>query len=476
MNKSENIQTNRTEDGGLPPRQRHMVLGIMMAGTTAACISQSMMIAALPTIMQEFLVGAGLAQLITTAYIFTLGLFSAMSAYLASKLDARRLFFIAMVGFIVGCCASLFATNYPVLLVSRLVQAIGAGILLPLIQVVALSVYPKSQYGKAMGIVGIIIGFAPAIGPAISGFIVDAWGWRAVFVALGTVSAVVTLLAIPFLPNVMRKPATHQRFDALSAVLFSFGAICLLVATACIEQSGWGVVTAASIALGAVLLLTFARRQLRIPNPLLKLSCFANRQFTVGLALVLLGNLSFMAASIMVPLFVQDVQGASAAVSGLAILPGAVLLGFLNPITGRLLDSHGPWPLLVAGCALLLGGTLAFVACDAETPLWVVTVLYGVRICGVACLQMPMTAYASKQLSGDDVAQGTAIITSIRQISSALLSSVLIGIMALASSGDLGIDAHGFGVSFSILAALTIVGFVFGAVFLPKRRKASGRR
>ena len=198
MNKSENIQANRTEDGGLPPRQRHMVLGIMMAGTTAACISQSMMIAALPTIMQEFLVGAGLAQLITTAYIFTLGLFSAMSAYLVSKLDARRLFFIAMVGFIVGCCASLFATNYPVLLASRLVQAIGAGILLPLIQVVALSVYPKSQYGKAMGIVGIIIGFAPAIGPAISGFIVDAWGWRAVFVALGVVSAVVTLLAIPF--------------------------------------------------------------------------------------------------------------------------------------------------------------------------------------------------------------------------------------------------------------------------------------
>ena len=141
-----------------------------------------------------------------------------------------------------------------------------------------------------------------------------------------------------------------------------------------------------------------------------------------------------------------------------------------------MLDSHGPWPLLVAGCALLLGGTLAFVACDAETPLWVVTVLYGVRICGVACLQMPMTAYASKQLSGDDVAQGTAIITSIRQISSALLSSVLIGIMALASSGDLGIDAHGFGVAFGILAALTIAGFVFGAAFLPKRRKASGRR
>ena len=476
MKTSENNQSNLADGGGLPPRQRHMVLGIMMAGTTAACISQSMMIAALPTIMQEFAIGAGLAQLITTAYIFTLGLFSAMSAYLVSKFDARRLFFVAMVGFVAGCAASLFAMSYSVLLASRLVQAIGAGILLPLIQVVALSVYPKSQYGKAMGIVGLIIGFAPAIGPAISGFIVDTWGWRAVFVVLGAVSVMVLLLAIPFLPNVMRRPASHQHFDALSAALFSLGAVCLLVATACIEQSGQGAVAVASLVLGAVLLFAFVRRQFRIPNPLLRLSCFANRQFTVGLVLVLLGNLSFMAASIMVPLFVQDVQGASAAVSGLVILPGAVLLGFLNPITGRLLDSHGPWPLLVAGCALLLVGTLAFITCDAETPLWVVTVLYGVRICGVSCLQMPMTAYASKQLSGDDVAQGTAITTSIRQISSALLSSVLIGIMALASSGNLGIDAHGFGVSFGILAALTVAGFVFGAVFLPKPAKASGRR
>ena len=161
----------------------------------------------------------------------------------------------------------------------------------------------------------------------------------------------------------------------------------------------------------------------------------------------------------------------------LLVLAVAAVLGAL--LCGRIVGAKQVQTvmLLAAMAALLvLAGTLAFVACDAETPLWVVTVLYGVRICGVACLQMPMTAYASKQLSGDDVAQGTAITTSIRQISSALLSSVLIGIMALASSGDLGIDAYGFGVAFSILAALTVAGFIFGAAFLPKRRKASGRR
>ncbi len=467
--KNSNAHTEDERDG-LPPRQRVLILGIMMAGTTAACISQSMMISALPAVMHEFLVGAELGQLITTGYIFTLGLFSAMSAYLVSKYDAKPLFLVSMVGFSLGCVVATFAPNYPVLLFARELQAIGAGIALPLIQVVALSVYPKSQYGRAMGLVGIIIGFAPAVGPTISGLIIDAWGWRAIFVILSALGAVVAVLSAVLLPNALRKPASHQHFDAISAALFIVGFAFVLMATICVEEAGQVVYAALSLAAGIVLLVFFARRQLSIPNPLLKLECFKNRTFSVGVALVVLGQLSFLSASIMVPLFVQDVQGCSATVSGLVILPGALLLGFLNPITGRYLDSHGPRPLLYAGCALLVAGTLAFVACDAATPVWVVTVLYGVRICGVACLMMPMTAYASKQLQAEDMAQGTAIITSSRQLVSSLLSSALIAIMAATSSNALGVDAHGFGVSFSVLAAVIAVGCVAGAVLLPKKK------
>ena len=459
------------ERDGLPAAQRRLVLGIMMAGTTAACISQSMMIAALPAVMHEFLVSAELGQLITTGYIFTLGLFSAMCAYLVNKFDAKKLFLIAMAGFTVGCVAAIFAPSYPVLLAAREIQAFGAGITLPLIQVVALSVYPKSQYGRAMGLVGVIIGFAPAIGPTISGVIIDVWGWRAVFVALAAVGVAVIALTVPFLPNVMRSLSSHKHFDAASAVLFCLGFVLVFVGMSFVEGAGHASVAAAALAAGVALLVLFARRQLRIPNPLLKLSCFKNRNFTVGVGLVIVGQLSFLSASIMVPLFVQDVQGYSAAVSGLVILPGAVLLGFLNPVTGRILDARGPRPLLYAGCALLVVGTLAFVACDAATPAWVVTALYGVRICGVACLMMPMTAYASKQLALDDMAQGTAIITSTRQLISSLLSSGLIAIMAAASSNELGVDAHGFGVSFTVLAAAIAAGCVAGALLLPRKRR-----
>ncbi len=199
MNKSENTQTNRMEDGGLPPRQRHMVLGIMMAGTTAACISQSMMIAALPTIMQEFLVGAGLAQLITTAYIFTLGLFSAMSAYLVSKkLDARRLFFIAMVGFIVGCCASL--SRRIIRCCSHLAwcRRLARAFCSRYSSGGAFRYIPKANTARPWALWGSLSGSRPQSARQSRVFIVDAWGWRAVFVALGVVSAVVTLLAIPF--------------------------------------------------------------------------------------------------------------------------------------------------------------------------------------------------------------------------------------------------------------------------------------
>lgn len=457
---------------GLPKRERTKVLAIMMSGTTAACISQSMMIAALPTIMHEFNVDAALGQLLTTAYIFTLGLFSAMTAYLVNRLDTRKLFLASMGSFVVGCAASLVAPNYPLLLASRLLQAGGAGIALPLIQVVALSVYPKSEYGKAMGIVGVIIGFAPAIGPTISGFFIDVWGWRSVFVALGGVTLVVMVLAALFLKDVVKHESAQARFDVASGLLYTAGFALVLVGVSVMESAGQVSVAAVLPALvGAAGLAVFAVRQLRIPNPLLKLSCFRDRTFSVGLLLVLLGHIGFMSASIMVPLFVQDVQGQSAAVSGLTILPGAVLLGFLNPVTGRYLDKHGPKPLIIAGTLLLVAGTLAFVPLGPGTPEWVVTVLYGVRTVGVACLMMPMTAYACTTLAQDDIAQGTAIITSLRQIFGSLASSLLIALMALASSSPLGIDAFGFGVSFAVQAAIIAVGGTVGFILVAKGEK-----
>ena len=313
---------------------------------------------------------------------------------------------------------------------------------------------------------------SPAIGPTVSGFLIDFWGWRSVFVILGAVSAVVVVLSLFVLSDVVKREGSRERFDVPSGLLYTLGFCGIMLGTTVMESdAAFDPVSLAALAGGALALFVFARRQARIEQSLLKLSCFRNRTFAIATVLVMMSQMAFMVGSIMVPLFVQDVQGGSATVSGLTILPGAVLLGFLNPVTGRLLDRYGPRPLVAVGCAVLAAGTLAFAACDAGTPEWAITVLYGVRTVGVACLMMPMTAHACAALSLEDIAQGTAIITSFRQIFGALSSSALITVMALASSNELGIDVGGFALSFEVQAAVIVVGFVVGMAFLPRPQR-----
>lgn len=161
-----------------------------------------------------------------------------------------------------------------------------------------------------------------------------------------------------------------------------------------------------------------------------------------------------------------------ATTSGLTILPGALLLGFLNPVTGRYLDRHGALPLIVVGGVVTVTGTLAFCVIDPAVPEWVVTVLYGIRVAGISCLMMPMQAYGTAALSHDELSQATAILTSFRQVFGSVMSSVLISVMAAASGNAIGIDAHGFAVSFAAQATIVLAGTVAGAVYAWCTRKA----
>ena len=445
----------------------------MVSGTTAACISQSMMIAALPAVMHEYGISASSGQLLTTAYIFVLGLISAMTGYLMNRFDSKKLFFASMASFAIGCAAAIFAPNYPCLLAARLLQAGGAGICLPLVQLVALNIYPKSQYGQATAIVGMIIGFAPAIGPTISGFLIDAWGWRSMFWMLGAIALAVMVLTVLLLDDVVRRPDHPGHFDlSVGASVFRR----LRAGDDRGHHAGIRRVRGRGLCCPACWwvrrgLAVFARRQLRVPEPFLRLQCFRDKTFAVSTLIVICAHMMFMAPSIMVPLFVQDIQGLSATVSGLTLLPGAIMMGVMNPITGRLLDRRGPRPLIVAGCATVLAGTVAFALIPASVPEWVVTVLYGIRVTGIACLMMPLTAWACTTLDPDELAQASAIITSARQLIGSLSASVFIAVMALTSQNALGVDLGGFDFSFWLQCGVPVLAFVLGMFVLPAKGK-----
>lgn len=302
---------------------------IMFVGTFFLCISQAMMINALPAILVEFDISAGYGQLITTGYIFALGLISSMTATLVDRFSTKTLCLCSFASFLLGCVVALTAQDFTMLMIGRFLQAGGAGISLPLIQDVALIIYPKEEYGKAMGAVGLIIGFAPAIGPAVAGPIIDLWGWRAIFSILGVCVALIFVLSIFFVHNLAEYRET--KFNALSCVLFCTGFILVMVGLTHTETFGFAdIASVGPLVAGLAVLLLYVRNEIFSSDPMLHLSSFRSKRFTVDCILVVFAHASMMIASIMVPLYVQGVQGDSATISGLIIMPGAILLGVLN--------------------------------------------------------------------------------------------------------------------------------------------------
>lgn len=448
--------------------KRRLIFVTIYIGAFITCISQSMIITALPTIMHQFGITAGMGQLLTTAYIFVLGLFSATTAFLISRFNSKYLFLFSIGVFAIGCLGTVFAPNFEILLASRLVQATGAGICLPLIQVVALLMYPKERYGFAMGLVGLIIGFAPAIGPAISGVIVDAWCWEGIFVILAVLACLIFVISIFVQQNVTIQHDVH--LDIASIVLFYIGLICLLVAIALFESASSMMAIIVGVgSLSIVLLVLFVKRQLRIENPFLHLRHFKLTTFAVATILVVLSQSAMMGGSIMIPLYVQDVQGFNAAISGLTITPGAILMGVFNPITGKLMDRYGPRFVALAGFVILIVGTLAFLPCTSSTPPWVITLFYGIRTVGIACLMMPLTGFACSEVPQSELSQVTAIITAMRQVFSSLIVSMLITLMSVLASTPIGVDDFGFDVSFGAQALLYLFGFILAIQFLPRK-------
>ncbi len=457
-----------------------VVLFVMLLGTFVSSTAQSMLTAALPSIMDEFAVDATLGQLLTTGYIYMLGIMSAMTAFLLTKCNSRHLFLAAVGCFIVGCIGALLATNYPVLLASRFLQACGNGILLPLVQTVAVAIYPRERRGFALGLVGMVISFAPVLGPTLSGVITDVWGWKSIFLVLGSLSLVSWVVAVFVVDD--QGEHTPMKFDVPSCILFVTGLVCFMAGITAAEQVGpfmWQVYVPVLAAF--LLLFLFVRRQIALPEPLLKVTLFKSKHFLLGVALVALAQIAMVAGTLQVPLYVQEVHGMSALESGLILLPGSLLTALISAPVGTFYDNHGMRISAAAGLSALAMGTLGFVAFNETTPAIAIAALYAVRMLGLTFLMMPMTAYALEKLSGNDAAHGTAIVNTTRQILGSLGSSLLVSMMALvtatvdpsAPSAASGLSAVGFNASFGLQAALFVFSLCVVLIAVkPKKKRA----
>jgi len=404
------------------------ILFIMILGAFLATLNQTIMSVATPELMNDFGITAATAQWLTTGYMLVNGVLIPITAYFMQRFTTRQLFLASMLTFLAGTIVSALATDFPVLLTGRMIQAAGAGIIMPLLMNVILTLFPPAKRGAAMGMVGFAIIFAPAIGPTLAGYILENYAWETMFYGMIPLAVIVIGLGYIYLRNVSER--TMTKLDMLSVFLSTIGFGAVLYGFSSAGTKGWSSAEViVSIVVGVMALILFTLRQLMSRNPLLDLRAFKYNMFTLTTIINIAVTMVMYADMMLLPLYLQSARGYTALESGLLMLPGALIMGFMMPVAGRLFDRFGAKWLAVVGLIITIVTTLGFIdLTDSTSYTYLVLMSTGRRI-GMALFLMPIQTAGLNQLPNRLNAHGTAISNTIRQVAGAVGTSLLVTIM-----------------------------------------------
>lgn len=385
---------------------------ILLAIAFTMSISQSTMTTAYPVLMRNFQVDAGTVQWLTTGFMVAMTLVMPVSPWLLNNVTLRTLLNGIVAVFLTGTAVAMLATRFEGIIIGRLLEGLAVGALFPTFQSVILENTATAQRGVTMGVVGLVMGSALAVGPIISGVVLQGVSWRALFVLFFVILLGLIAFGQPLIQN------THvmqpSRFDWLSALsLIGFGGV--LYAISSIETLGMNWLWWA-ILLGSFCLLTlFVIRQRQLAQPFLDLSLLRYRGYIPGLLLTGISYSGLIIATVIMPLFYQRVFNITPMWSGLLMVPAAVFLSQLNPRTGRLLNQFGLKKLVYIGMAMMMVGYAGLALFGTQS--WVVGLLAALLLeGGNAFVMMPAVTAANNVLPESLVSHGTALITTMRQV------------------------------------------------------------
>ncbi|MFC6179972.1 MDR family MFS transporter [Lactiplantibacillus daowaiensis] len=446
------------------PKQKTTMVIIMLLGAFLTLLTETFLNNALPTIMKELSVSQATAQWLSTGYLMVAGLMIPISAWVFKRFDVKWTYLTMMIIFLFGTIIGYLAPSFLVLLIGRLIQAIAAGSLIPLIQNVVLILYPVEKRGAAMGMTGIVVAFAPAIGPTLSGLLIDDFGWRSLFLVLIPLTLIVLALGAIFIQHI--NDARHEALDFWSLFLSLTGFGALLYSFSLVGNSG--TVTLSVILMfiiGCILIILFGIRQLKIKNPLIELRVFKNQTFSITSILSAISNISMLGVELVMPLYLQNVHGVSALISGLTLLPGALVMAVLNPISGQLFDKYGIFKLSLVGYLILGLGTLPMFFFTASTSLYLIASLYAIRMVGIALVMMPTFTAGVNALDEKLAIHGNAASSTVRQIAGSLGTALLMMLVALFSKTtngktDLTSLNQGYHAAFLVAFLMAIMGLI----------------
>lgn len=415
---------------------RNLLVVVLLIGTFCTVLNQTLLATAFPTLMKEFDISASTVQWLTTGFLLVNGIMIPVSAWLINSFSSKKLYISAMTTFLIGTIICFLAPNFSVLLTGRLIQAIGVGLSMPLLQNIMLTIFPPEKRGSAMGMAGIVIGLAPALGPTLSGWIIDHYSWRDLFGMVIPIVILVLVLALFFMKSVIE--LTHPKIDTISAILSTIGFGSLLYGFSSVGDKGWlSKEVLGFLIIGIIFIFLFSKRQLKIEHPFLELRVFKSKIFTIAAVLAGVTNMAMIGAEMVLPLYIQNIRGESAFHSGLMLLPGALVMGLMMPITGAIFDKRGARKLAITGMFILTSATLPFAFLTSKTSVIVIVVLYAIRMFGISMVMMPVTTSGMNALPAHLISHGTAVNNTFRQVASSIGTAILISVLTNVTKNNL---------------------------------------
>lgn len=468
-------------------------IAILTFITFVGNFTQLQLSAALPTIVSDFGISVTTGQWLTSIFQLVMGVMVPLTAYLTRRFFTRQIVIASMAVFTLGSVFAWLGSSFVLVLIGRLLEAVGTGVMWPVLQITVFSIYPLSRRGMAMGTVGMAMSVAPAIGPTLGGVQTDLNGWRSIFLTLTVIGVISLLLAIFGLRNFGTRDASAKAdFFSVGLSIFGFGG--LMFGFTNIESYPFThPMVWLAMLIGVVGIVWFvlrqihgARRQAADPSkqpPLLNLSVLKNKSFTVGTVTAALSFFAFSSIMVIMPLYIQDCRGYSATISGLVMLPGAFGQCIAQFFGGKALDRFGARPVALIGSITLLFGTIMMSLISMTSWIWWVSIWQFVRQIGMGFVLMPITTWSLNCLEPEEVSAGSAVTNTVRQIAGAIGAPVLVILMetftalrwaAIGGAKNMYAAANVFGIQWALRVSATICFIMVVMVFFGVRGNGAG--
>lgn len=458
-----------------------MAIYVLLAAAFMAILNETVMSVAIPVIKADLNISAATAGWLTTAFLLTMAVVIPVTGFLIASVRFRTLFAISQGLFVVGTLIGAFAPGFAIVLLARVVQASGTAVLLPLLMTTVLNVVPEHERGRMMGRMSIVIAVAPAIGPTVSGLILEIANnnWHALFDTMLPLGLIVLVVGVILVPNIEENSA--KPIDILS-VFLSAGAFGPLVYALSRVGAEFSLIDGILCAAGIVLLVLFIMRQRRLAprnRALLDLRTFRTKSFTLSTTILTFGFMLMFGVIIILPLYL-NLRGVDVKTIGLIVMPGPLIMGLMGPAVGRLFDTYGPRPLAIPGSIILALGLFGLGFISASTPLWWIVACHIVFEIGLGLLFTPLFTFGLGDLPKNLYPDGSAILNTLQQVAGAVGTAFFVALSTVIAAGLSGAGAaapatddliRGYSIAMFTAAGLGVVLIFLTTLLKPQRKK-----